>query len=302
MGSRLTVDPEKLAAIERYNEANGFGPQDPKVRKLERLAKGEPVKKRGPYQKRRNMTDFEKMLEAVENHGFTPLKPAKDLPPYDVTKATRYSEAVMWTAKDGAARLDRILKRYAHVMKPQGITASDFKSWREHFMLMTVDQLAALVRVTPRTVRNWENGESEIPFSMWWVMHSTVQDPENFLTRPGFHDFYIEYVDGEAVLCSSKWPDIRYTAADLFFNRCALSEVHSLRAQMERQESRLNELTAENTKLRQMLKAKGLTTELQAMHEQLTALMQKITTADVVEFPEPAKNEADIIPLKQATA
>ena len=90
---------------------------------------------------------------------------------------------------------------------------------------------------------------------MWWVMHSSLQDPEYFLSRPGFHDFYIKYTpDGEAALCSRTWPDICYTPSDLYTNRAALSAVSSLQSKVAAQEQTIDELTAESTRLRQMMK------------------------------------------------
>jgi hypothetical protein len=298
------VDAEKAAALARWEEANGLGPQDPKVTRLQRPAKpATPAKKVSSARRRRQMTATERLADALVQLDLKPLKAAENLPPYDVTRATRYP-AVEWTKEDGVRKLDLIMKRYAFAMQEQRITAGDLRNWREHFMFLTVEQAAAMVRVTPRTVRNWESGHSEIPFSMWWVMHCTMQDPEYFLTRPGFHDFYIEHCDGEAFLCSSTHPDIRYTAGDLFLNRSAINELFNLRSQIERQAARLDEMAAENTRLRQALKAKGLTQELQAMHDQLSSLMKRMATADVVDFPEPAstQEQADVIPLKQASA
>lgn len=298
------VNVEMTQALERYNEVNGLGPQNPKVTRLRRTAKpATPAKKISSAKRRRQMTAAERLSEALAQLDLKPLPAAENLPPYDVTRATRYP-AVEWTKEDGVRKLDLITKRYGFAMREQHITAADLRNWREHFMFLTVEQAAAMVRVTPRTVRNWESGHTEIPFSMWWVMHCTMQDPEYFLTRPGFHDFYIEHCDGESFLCSSTHPDIRYSAHDLFVNRSAINELFNLRAEIERQAARVDVMTAENTRLRQALKAKGLTQELQAMHNQLSSLMQKLATADVVDFPELAttQEQAEIIPLKQASA
>ena len=116
---------------------------------------------------------------------------------YDVTNSTRYQEVEMWNA--GTIAQENMMKMYKFAMKPQGITPGEMRSWREHYLLMSREQLAAVIRVTERTVSNWEEARSPIPFSMWWMMHTTLQDPECFLTRPGYHDFYIEYENGEAL-------------------------------------------------------------------------------------------------------
>jgi DNA-binding XRE family transcriptional regulator len=231
----------------------------------------------------RHESEADRCDRMIKEHKLSHLHKADSVPPYQVESATRYPK-VTFEGDAGKLALERILRRYGHVMKPQGITPTDFRMWREHFMLMTPEQLAALVRVSSRTIRNWESGANEIPFSMWWVMHVTLQDPEYFLTRPGFHDFYIEYLGGEAYLCSHSYPDIRWTATDLYFNRCALSEVYVLREQIKKREEKVDELTAENTRLRQLLKTEGVTGELQAMQDHIGALMKRIQTADVKHF------------------
>jgi len=196
--------------------------------------------------------------------------------------------------------LQGILQRYAFVMKSQGITAGEFKAWRQTFMLMTLEQMGQLLRVSPKTIENWESGRASIPFSMWWVMHVTMQDPEYFLTRPGFHDFYIEYDQGEAYLCSRRYPDIRFTTTDLYVCCSALQSVERLREAVTKKDAEIAELQAENTRLRQMLNAGAVTAELQAMHDHIGDLMRRIHTADIVYIPE--KESAEVLPLRQAQA
>jgi hypothetical protein len=300
MPSKREVPADNLAALARYNAANGYS-DDPKVTNLK--APRARATKPPPAPRRKKMTNLEYRDSLIESFKLQHLKKADDVPVYDVTRATRYPEVVMWK-RAGDERLDAILKRHEWVMKPQGVTAADFKNWREYSMLMSPEQLGALVRVNERTIRNWENGTSEIPFAMWWVMHSTLQDPEYFLTRPGFHDFYIGYDRdrGEATLCSYTWPDIKCTPTDLYFQRAAASEVGTLRYQLEQKDKEIAELTAQNTKLRQMLKEGTVAAELTAMHEHIGTLLKKMHTADVLAFPD-VEATSDIIPFpRQASA
>jgi hypothetical protein len=301
MPSKREVPADKLAALARYDAANGFT-DDPKVTNLKapKSRASTPAPAKRPYRKK--MTNLEYRDSLIKLFRLKHLEKADDIPAYDVTRATRYPEVVMWK-RAGDERLDTILKRYEWVMKPQGVTADDFKNWREYVMLMNHEQLGALVRVNERTVRNWENGTSEIPFSMWWVMHSTLQDPEYFLTRPGFHDFYIGYdhAKGEATLCSYTWPDIKATPTDLYVQRAAVSEVGILRYELEQKKKEIADLTAQNTQLRQLLKAGTVAAELAAMHEHIGTLLKKMHTADIVEFPETATAAVIDFP-HQATA
>lgn len=281
----LLDDNEKSAALARYEAANGGEHPDPKVKKLKKPirtgATRAPVR---AYQK--PLTNKQYRERIADQFKLEPLKMAENLPSYDVTKITRYPEVPFF--KDMAEeRLQRILARHSYAMKEQGVTPGDFKLWREHVMYMTTEQLGALVRVNERTIRNWENGTSEIPFSMWWVMHSTLQDPGYFLTRPGFHDFYIDYDrhTGQAVLCSASYPDIRVTPTDLWVQRAATSKCFELENRLHDKQREIDELTAENTRLRQMLKAGTVASELAAMHAHIGDLLTRMHTADVVEFP-----------------
>jgi DNA-binding transcriptional regulator YiaG len=208
-----------------------------------------------------------------------------DLPAgFDESKPTRYVKPVM--VDNGRMMLDSILNRHAYVMREQGVTALEFQQWRVHNLYMSPEQLAQLVRVPVKTVLAWESGKTAIPFSMWWVMHSTLQDPAMFLTRPGFHNFYIDYHDGEPMICSRTHPDIRYTTTDLYVGRIAMQGIESMRNELAQQVQHNNELAVENTRLRQMLKAGTVATELAAMHAHIGGLLKQMHTADIVAFPE----------------
>jgi DNA-binding transcriptional regulator YiaG len=224
-----------------------------------------------------------------------------DLPTdFDESKPTRYAKPVM--VDNGRVTLNALLLRNGHLMKEEGITAYEFQQWRLHSMFMSPEQLAQLVRVPVKTVLAWESGKAPIPFSMWWVMHASLQDPEVFLTRPGFHNFYIDYYDGEPMICSRTHPDIRYTLTDLYVGIIAMRSVDSMKNELERQAQRNDELTAENTRLRQMLKAGAVENELANMHEHIGNLLKQMQTADIVSFPEQETVSTVIEFPRQATA
>lgn len=277
-------DNNLAAAMARYDAANGFT-EDPKVTPLRK--RGRPAKAAGarpaPGKK---LTPEQSRDQTLALFNLPPLKKAENLPPYDVTDVTRYKAVPEW-APHKNPNVTRIWRRYSYVMKDHGISPTTLKMWREHTLFMSVEQLAQMVRVNERTIRNWESGKSEIPFAMWWVMHSTLQDPEYFLDRPGFHDFYIEYDHqaGESVLCSHTWPDIRCTPGNLYVQRTALNRAMQLEQQLAAKQREVDELTAENTRLRQMLKAGTVAEELAAMHQHIGNLLAKMHTADVVDFP-----------------
>lgn len=228
------------------------------------------------------------------------LQPS-DLPAgFDESKPTRYVKPVM--VDNGRMMLDGILSRHAYVMKEQGVTALEFQQWRVHGLYMSPEQLAQLVRVPVKTVLAWESGKAAIPFSMWWVMHSTLQDPAVFLARPGFHNFYIDYYDGEPMICSRTHPDIRYTITDLYAGRIAMRGIESMRSELDQQVQRNHDLAAENTRLRQMLKAGTVANELEAMHAHIGTLLKQMHTADIHSFPDVESSSQVIEFPRQASA
>jgi len=285
----LLDDNDMAAALARYEAANGFAPVDPKVTSLR--GRGRPRKESaaavppGPKPGKRQTPEQERE-RLLALYKLEPLRKAENLPPYDVTDVTRYQAVPEWEPHKNI-NVTRIWERYRYAMGEHGITPTTLKMWRLHSVFMSVEQVAQLVRVDARTVRNWESGKSAIPFTMWWVITCTLQDPEFFLDRPGFHDFYIEYDRDrkQPVLCSHTWPDIRVSPTDLYIQRTATGRLMQLEYQLADKQREVDELTAENTRLRQMLKAGTVADELAAMHAHIGNLLAKMHTADVVEFP-----------------
>lgn len=284
----LLDDNDKAAALARYEAANGFGPVDPKVTPMRgrgRPRKDQSAAPTGPKPGKR-LTPEQERDRLMAMYKLEPLRKAENLPPYDVTDATRYAAVPEWKAHKNI-NVTRIWERYKYAMSEHGITPTAFKMWREHSAYMSPEQVAQLVRVDVKTVRNWESGKSSIPFTMWWVISCTLQDPEFFLDRPGFHDYYIEYDRDrkESVLCSHTWPDIRVSTTDLYMQRTAVSRVMQLDNQLAAKQQEVDRLVAENTRLRHMLKAGTVADELAAMQAHIGQLLAKMHTADVVDFP-----------------
>lgn len=292
----LLDDNDKAAAMARYDARNGFAPADPKVTPIRGRGRprkvAEPAPPAGPKPGKR-LTPDQYRDKQLAMYKFQPLKKAEGLPPYDVTDATRYPAVPEWKAHKNI-NVNRIWKRYSYVMPEHSISPINFKVWRENALYMSLEQVAQMVRVDVKTVRGWESGRLPIPFSMWWVMSSTLQDPECFLDRPGFHDYYIEYDHDlhQPVLCSHKWPDIRVTPTDLYVQRTAVSkafqlenQLHAKQQEVDAKQLELDEMAAENTRLRQMLKAGTVASELASMHAHIGSLLTRMHTADVVDFP-----------------
>lgn len=291
----LLDDNDKAAALARYEARNGAAPVDPKVTPLRGRGRPRQVVDAAPPGPKpgKRMTPEQYRDKQLAMYKLQPLKKAEGLPAYDVTDVTRYPAVPEWKAHKNI-NVNRIWQRYSFAMPEHSISGSSLKLWREHVVYMSPEQVAQMVRVDVKTIRNWESGKSAIPFTMWWVMHCTLQDPEHFLDRPGFHDFYIEYDRdlNQPALCSHTWPDIRCTPTDLYVQRTAISKAVELenrlqakQREVEAKQRELDEMAAENTRLRQMLKAGTVAEELAAMHAHIGNLLTKMHTADVVDFP-----------------
>jgi predicted nuclease with TOPRIM domain len=76
--------------------------------------------------------------------------------------------------------------------------------------------------------------------------------------------------------------------------------LEGFKAEVNQAKAKAAELEAENTRLRQMLKAGTVAAELKAMHDHIGEMMRRMHTADIVALPE--KENAEVISLRQASA
>lgn len=170
---------------------------------------------------------------------------------------------------------------YERALQVAELTPADFAHWRKSYVQLTIDECARLFRVSAGLVKRWERGTASIPFAAWYVVHCHLQKPDVWVSRCGFSDLYVEYEDGEALLCSAEWPDIRYSHGQLVYLGQMLTQLHAKEGEIERLRERISELEQENTNLRQMFKQNAVTQELQSMHERLSSLLGQVSTADV---------------------
>ncbi len=138
---------EEREALAAAGKRLGLGKRDSKIADLRET--GPKAKATGGEPKMRSScrheSESERSERMIKQYKLKHLAKADFVPVYDVTKSTRYPEAVIRNT-DGSERLEKILKRYSYAMKQQGITPIELKMWREHYMLMSPEQLGALVR------------------------------------------------------------------------------------------------------------------------------------------------------------
>jgi hypothetical protein len=75
-----------------------------------------------------------------------------------------------------------------------------------------------------------------------------------------------------------------FSPAELRASRWVKGERDGWRRRAERAEAKAAELEAENTRLRQLFNAQGVTTELRQMQDKLAAMLDSIGTAEIIDY------------------
>ncbi|VVE08799.1 helix-turn-helix domain-containing protein [Pandoraea cepalis] len=106
-----------------------------------------------------------------------------DYPPVPMPerKAPFSKKTGLPTRKSAEHILHGLPKWYEWAMEWHSVTPAQFVYWRKNFVQITVDECAALLRVTSRTIRAWERGDNRIPFTVWYVMHCYLTRPDVWL-------------------------------------------------------------------------------------------------------------------------
>jgi len=172
------------------------------------------------------------------------------------------------------------------------VTPAQLRYWREFIMFVSVEEFAALLRVTGRTIRCWEAGKSRIPFAVWWVMYVTSFEPDFKIARGGFDLFHVAVRGGEHRLVHEEWPDISWTLEELLNLTARSSRAATLEWDLAKAEEEIGRLQAENTALRHLFKTGGVVNELDDMQKRIASLLDRISTADVIDFPDASRERA----------
>jgi DNA-binding transcriptional regulator YiaG len=170
------------------------------------------------------------------------------------------------------------------------ISAERFCYLRKHVLRINQAQCAAYLRVDMRTIRRWENGEVDIPFASFELLRVVYHSAQFKLSHPEWDGWFIS-TTGE--LISPYCRDIALTPGDLNL----VPYLHSWNATMKDEVAKLTQelavVRAENTALRELFLANGITDEVAAMQERVNALMTRINTARVIPFA-PVQDEPQL--------
>lgn len=183
----------------------------------------------------------------------------------------------------------------------QNITADSFKFLRKTILGMTQVECADFLRVHQTTISDWENGYFRVPFSAYYMLVMVSKTPNFRFANEQWAGWKIEvaydplnkfkpisYLKNEVERISLSPNELLYVRQYLSLGAAAREQVVELR-------SKLDAAIAENTRLRQMFRENGVTAEIEAMQDKITALLEGMRTAKIVDlsaYVKPSDKEA----------
>ncbi len=178
-------------------------------------------------------------------------------------------------------------------------TAEDFYQLRRNVLGLNRHETARLFRVSVKKVLNWERGTTELPFYAYLALLLVSQSQHYRLANEAWRDWeFGERYDANARLPMKRQGQVfflvnRKTGA--YFEPEHLNSLHATMQELARLDSkryeleqRVGSLTAENTSLRKMFLADGVTAELHDMQDRLQKLLGRVNTAEVLNLPKVA--------------
>lgn len=169
------------------------------------------------------------------------------------------------------------------------ITPERFVELRKLMLQLKAEQCAALLRVHVSTVWRWESGEVPVPFAAYMALRLLLDVrylPHQVKEWDGWQ--IINAGVDVGMLHDSRQTGTMVSPADIRAARYVKGERDAWQRKAEKAEARAADLEAENTRLRKLYQAQGITRELRQMHERIGTLLEGVGTADLIEFNSPA--------------
>lgn len=148
------------------------------------------------------------------------------------------------------------------------------------------------MRVNASTVRRWEAGSIEVPFTAFELLR-LVYESANF--RLSHTDWDGWFIGNDGRLVSPDIGGLAVGPADINLIAQKYAVAVHLQNENKRLSDALAEAQAENTRLREQFVNQGVVDEIDAMRNHLTDLLSRLNTAKVYPFPattEPQQKEA----------
>lgn len=161
------------------------------------------------------------------------------------------------------------------------ISPENFIALRKNLGLSR-EQCCAYLRVDRTCISKWEIGKTAVPFIAFELLRVIYESVHFRMAHPEWDGWFIG-AHGEL-----NSPDIGgkgFTPSQLVWSAMTRSEAALLRNDVKQLQAKLDEATAENTRLRQLFVAQGVVDELASMQGTINDLIARIATAKVIPFP-----------------
>lgn len=205
--------------------------------------------------------------------------------PSDKTRWAYWMQAIEPTSEEINEAFPGYHPQWVRLSQLRQVTGQNFKGMRD-ILQITPEQCAAYLRVSPGTVRRWENGHASVPFTAFELLRMVTKSVHARVSHKNWDGWFISE-NGSLIS-----PDVGgngFTPVQLNILSFQRGEAPQLRIENARLQALLDEAQAENTKLRQMYVAQGVVDELAAMQETISGLMSRIATARIIPFTAPTE-------------
>jgi len=169
----------------------------------------------------------------------------------------------------------------------------EFFRLRRHILQLSRADVARLLRVAKNTVWDWETDRRRVPFSAFFALRLIAESLRFRLASEAWRDWELDehcVVSGNTEMREATY--LRNTKTGACFEPRDLDNFYLMaqRVQMladneHELRARVDALTRENTALRELFLAEGVTSELHEMQDRLQALHDRINTATVHHLP-----------------
>lgn len=167
---------------------------------------------------------------------------------------------------------------------------------RRHVLVLNRKQTARLLRVSINSVLNWEHGVYPVPFSAMLALLLISESMRYRLASEAWRDWeFSQRFNSDVALPTKARRHVTYlhnAKTGACFEPEELNRLHYTMQRIALLDSENIELrqcvaalTRENTELREMFLADGVTTELRGMRDRIQRLYERINTAAVIALP-----------------
>ena len=204
--------------------------------------------------------------------------PAGRSNPSEKTRWAYYMQAIEPKSEEINKAFPGYHPQWVHMSQRFTIAPEIFISLRL-LLGMSVAQCAAYLRTNKSTVHKWEKGASPVPVAEFEVLRLVLENVKFKMSHSAWDGWFI---NEHGVLHS---PDIGgkgFTPEQLVWSTMTRSEAALLRVEVTKLQTNLDSSIAENTALRELFLANGVTDEVAVVQVKINALMARINTARII--------------------